>query len=60
MNRIFVNEHGVTPGTDVTAALYDLFQSYPTDTQFVFTPGDYLFRPTPSSPLTTASPVPNV
>ena len=47
MNRIFVNEHGVTPGTDVTAALYDLFQSYPTDTQFVFTPGDYLFSPHP-------------
>ena len=45
MNRIFLRDHGILPGADVTLALYALFENHPQDTVFVFEPGDYFFNP---------------
>ncbi len=45
MNRIILREHGILPGTDVTLALYALFENHPQNAEFVFEPGDYFFHP---------------
>ena len=45
MNRIFLRDHGILPGADVTLALKALFEAHPQDAVFVFEPGDYFFHP---------------
>ena len=45
MKKIYMNEHGVHPGKDVTLILSEVFGKYPEDTEFVFEPGDYHLSP---------------
>lgn len=45
MQTIYVAEHGILPGTDVTAALRELFLKYSADTVYIFEKGDYYFSP---------------
>lgn len=45
MEKILLRDHGIVPGTDVTRALFALFEKYPQDAAFVFEPGDYFFHP---------------
>ena len=45
MTTIHVKDHGITPDTDCTLALYDLFRRFPKDTAFVFEDAEYYFAP---------------
>ena len=46
MRTIYAAEYGIRPGTDVTAAMRELFLRYPADTVYVFEKGDYFLSPT--------------
>ena len=45
MNTVYVKDHGIIPDTDCTLTLYELFNRFPKDTEFVFENADYYFYP---------------
>ena len=45
MEKIILSQKGISPDTDVTIPLYNLFCENTTDTTFVFEEGDYYFSP---------------
>ena len=45
MQTIRLSDYGIYPDSDITLSLYELFQRYPNDTEFIFEEGDYYFSP---------------
>lgn len=45
MKQILLNEHGISPNTDITLALRELFSKHTKNTTFVFENADYYFNP---------------
>ncbi len=45
MKQIRLKDCGILPGNECTEELAELFRRNPTDTEFIFEPGDYRFLP---------------
>ncbi len=45
MKTIHLSEHGILPDTDITSALFSLFEQYKENTEFIFEDADYYFSP---------------
>ncbi len=45
MKQIRLKDYGILPGGECTSELAELFRQNPTDTEFIFEPGDYRFLP---------------
>ena len=45
MKTIRLSDHGILPGTDITSALFSLFEQNKENTEFVFENADYYFSP---------------
>ncbi len=45
MNKVFLKDCGISPNTDITLALYELFLKHRENTEFVFEDAEYFFSP---------------
>lgn len=52
MQTIRLSDYGIYPDSDITLSLYELFQRYPNDTEFIYEEGDYYFSPKRKCSLT--------